>query len=929
MTSPFKFLDPYGIEDRKIFFGRDAEIAQLYKKIFESRLMLVYGQSGTGKTSIIQCGLANRFDPLDWFPIFVRRKDNINTSLTAEIRRAAVTPIADDAGIIEAINSLYLDHLRPIYIIFDQFEELFVLGSAEEQNIFVDTVKTILGSETRCSIIISMREEYIAMLQDFERAVPTLFDSRVRIEQMKLGNVEQVITGTTAAAGITLENGVATAQRIIANISDKRDGVQLSYLQVYLDKLYRGAATTPTPLLFTDALVDQTGALGDVMADFLDEQTKAIQARITARVPDIDKGAVQRLLEEMTTLEGTKQPMPRAQLVARLPRLAPVLDETLDALEKSRILRCADGVYELAHDSLAGRIADRRGSERKTLMRVEKLIRDRLAGFDQARTYLTAEEVAVVRPVLDQLDLTPAEADFVKTSSDRARRRRLLVIGGTVSIIAVLAASFLFALQGQQRATRALELASVTTSDLSFTIFDSLKEIKGTQDIRRRLLDKVGKVNKELRRGGGPANSSAPFWRIILGGDIALENYAANKSKGYLKVANKRFREAVGEANRLRTLFPADADWQRNQSVAAGRLGRLLKHVGRTEDARRMLAQAVEIDRALKKRAPTKFQARQDLAMSLGELAEVERDPDPGAAAGHYTESIDLLRGLIKEDAKNSDLRHSLATYAMRLGGLELEDGAHELAKTLYGEAVGALKWLRKQSEENLEWRADLAKALDGLARALLFQDNFPKARQASVEAFKVADDLVKIDPKDPNLRQIHWQVSWRRGEIERQARKLEEAEVWAKRSLDSAFILAGFNPDNAEWLEKRAQSYRLRADIDKGRCDFKHARLWSNESLEIARTLNSQNPGDLDLKVDLYVVLERLGEIESHNRSFKAAAAATTEALRIATELKKDRPQDTELAKGIKRLEDTRRNLENGVPLPLPKGCPPGTPRD
>ena len=192
-----------------------------------------------------------------------------------------------------------------------------------------------------------------------------------------------------------------------------------------------------------------------------------------------------------------------------------------------------------------------------------------------------------------------------------------------------------------------------------------------------------------------------------------------------------------------------------------------------------------------------------------------------------------------------------------------------------------------------------------------------------------MADDLVKIDPKDPNLRQIHWQVSWRRGEIERQARKLEEAEVWAKRSLDSAFILAGFNPDNAEWLEKRAQSYRLRADIDKGRCDFKHARLWSNESLEIARTLNSQNPGDLDLKVDLYVVLERLGEIESHNRSFKAAAAATTEALRIATELKKDRPQDTELAKGIKRLEDTRRNLENGVPLPLPKGCPPGTPRD
>ena len=564
MTSPFKFLDPYGIEDRKIFFGRDAEIAQLYKQVFESRLMLVYGQSGTGKTSIIQCGLANRFDPLDWFPIFVRRKDNINTGLAAEIRRAAVTPIADDVGIIEAINSLYLDHLRPIYIIFDQFEELFVLGSAEEQGIFVDTVRVILGSATRCNIIISMREEYIAMLQDFERAVPTLFDSRVRIEQMKLGNVEEVITGTTAATGITLENGVATAQRIIANIADRRDGVQLSYLQVYLDKLHRGAATTATPLLFTDDLVDRTGALGDVMADFLDEQTKAIQTRIKARVPDIDKDAVQRLLEEMTTLEGTKQPMPRAELVASLPRLAPVLDETLDALEKSRILRCADGVYELAHDSLAGRIADRRGSERKTQMREEKLIRDSLAIFDLKRkNYLSPEDLARIRPMLGQLRLTPGEADFVKTSSDRARRRRRLVIGGTVSIIAVLAAFSWFAYEGQQTATRALELASDTTNDLSFTIFDDLKKNEGTQDIRRRLLDKVGKVDEELRRGGGPANSSAPFWRKILEGDIALEKYEANQSDGHLKAAEQQFRAALVKANQLRALFPTDADWQR------------------------------------------------------------------------------------------------------------------------------------------------------------------------------------------------------------------------------------------------------------------------------------------------------------------------------------------------------------------------------
>ena len=63
MNSPFKFLDAYDSQDKEIFFGREEEIEQLYKLIFQTNLMLVYGQSGTGKTSLIQCGLANRFKP--------------------------------------------------------------------------------------------------------------------------------------------------------------------------------------------------------------------------------------------------------------------------------------------------------------------------------------------------------------------------------------------------------------------------------------------------------------------------------------------------------------------------------------------------------------------------------------------------------------------------------------------------------------------------------------------------------------------------------------------------------------------------------------------------------------------------------------------------------------------------------------------------
>lgn len=88
---PFKFLDSYTQADKDIFFGREEEIEQLYEMLFQSDLLLIYGASGTGKTSLIQCGLANKFKPFDWFPIPIRRKSNLNDSIEQALTEAAGT----------------------------------------------------------------------------------------------------------------------------------------------------------------------------------------------------------------------------------------------------------------------------------------------------------------------------------------------------------------------------------------------------------------------------------------------------------------------------------------------------------------------------------------------------------------------------------------------------------------------------------------------------------------------------------------------------------------------------------------------------------------------------------------------------------------------------------------------------------------------
>ena len=81
MRSPFKFLDAYTREDKGIFFGRTEEVDALQEMVAKNRLALIYGPSGAGKTSLVQCGLANRYHPTDWYPLFIRRNEDINRSL--------------------------------------------------------------------------------------------------------------------------------------------------------------------------------------------------------------------------------------------------------------------------------------------------------------------------------------------------------------------------------------------------------------------------------------------------------------------------------------------------------------------------------------------------------------------------------------------------------------------------------------------------------------------------------------------------------------------------------------------------------------------------------------------------------------------------------------------------------------------------------
>ena len=907
MSGPFKFLDAYAFNDRKSFFGRNAEIDALYKLVSQARLVLVYGASGTGKTSIIQCGLANRFKPTDWLAVPVRRKDDINASMALEIRRSAATAILPDADIAAAIRSLYLDNLRPIYLIFDQFEELFILGKPAEQEAFFASVDALLASDLRCKILISMREEYIAQLQDFEKRVPTLFNNRLRIEQMSPVNLEQVVLGMTAAAGITLEHGPATAAQIIDQIREAQGGVQLAYLQVYLDKLCREAAATGTPLLFTQELIQRVGKLGDVMAHFLDEQTAAIEIALAPQLAGLPPNCVQRVLEALTTPEGTKQPVTRSELAARMLQLAPVLDAILMALEQRRIVRFVDGTLELLHDSLAGRIAERRSTDRKVLMRAEKLIRDRLAGYQSAKTWLAPEELAVVRPVLAQLDLAPTERKFVDRSSRRASQRRMAWIGGTAAVIALLAGFGAWAFVERRAAKDAIALASDSANTLSFTILGTLEALPGTELIRRDLLAEVAKVNEQLEGKGSFGSRNAGFWQAILEGDIAM---AGMDAANYIK-ARRQFADALAAAKRLETQEPGNLMAGRNVVVALSRLANAEHALDNDQQASALYNQALAADRLRARRNPGDLPMQNDLMLSYLQLGSLEGQRGRLAEARqHLAQARVLARKLV---AAQPGVLQALADLAVALqssGDTEKLAGQFAAAKTYFIEARSHHAQMTLLAPQQMEWRRNQALVEAGLAEIGLELKDLDGARAASQAAIVAAQALQPNDSA-PMLAAFYRTLA----EIELAAGRPVPARAAALEAQGIAAAMVSNIPDDPAARRSLALAHRQSSDVERAQCRLDAARILAGRALVIAARLAADFPDETDYTVDLYNVHSRAAEIAHLSGDLPAARRAMAEALRLARAASRQLPGDRQIGLDLADLHRRIADLERGVP--------------
>lgn len=222
--APFRGAEPFRFIDRPIFFERKAETRRLLREVIIYRGVLLYGDSGAGKSSLINAGLIpvaldEGFTP-DRIRLNNRRDGEITVeriSLLSDDRPPFLSPsLSDQQGeagravfsvkdFRERVTAFAEEHY-PL-LIFDQFEEFATLfeeavkpeemkeAQQNQESILELLVWLLRDRHIRVKLLFSFREDYLAKLTQLFTLSPELQQQYIRLTPPGGDSLREIITG--------------------------------------------------------------------------------------------------------------------------------------------------------------------------------------------------------------------------------------------------------------------------------------------------------------------------------------------------------------------------------------------------------------------------------------------------------------------------------------------------------------------------------------------------------------------------------------------------------------------------------------------------------------------------------------------------------------------------------------------------------------
>ena len=257
---PWPGLASYHEEDTAFFAAREAECDELEERVLQNRLTVLHGLSGLGKSSLLRAGLFPALRARQCLPVYLRLNfapdaqaliDQVFAAIEAAAREArAKPPVRQDAETLWEYfqrhgNAFWSERnrlLTPV-LAFDQFEEIFTLGverRAEESKVFLEAIADLAEgrapqavkarldrspaeaarafdfSRSACRVLLSLREDYLAHLEDLRHLMPTL-GNRMRLRP--LNGIQALAVVRNPGGSLVTKN---VAERIVAAVAGAR-----------------------------------------------------------------------------------------------------------------------------------------------------------------------------------------------------------------------------------------------------------------------------------------------------------------------------------------------------------------------------------------------------------------------------------------------------------------------------------------------------------------------------------------------------------------------------------------------------------------------------------------------------------------------------------------------------------------------------------
>ncbi len=958
--APYPGFLAFDEDDAAIYFGRDDDVRRLVQRLDSRRIeggrrfVLVLGELGTGKSSLLRAGLVPRLKRAkrDWIvlPVFRPERDPF-AGLAASLRDAGIgisgeaLAAADPARLALQIGEAHAAHRAGILVAVDQMEELFTRAEPRHAERFLAFLSGLLGPGLPFVAVATMRSDHLGDMQT-ATGLATEFEE-FSLRPLPIERIGEIIRGPARIANLTVEESL-----VVRITQDARTTDALPLVAFALRRLYdQFADDGKLQLVEYESLRDASAGLSpletivrDTASRVIDEARPSedeLKALREAFVPGLvkvnDEGGFVRqaaswdALPErshrlITTLagaearllvvrerEGSRQVEVAHEALFRVwPLLVGWLDEEKEFLiGRNRLERALADWKALPKADcdrglISGILLDR---ARQWLIEHPGRFSDAEANY--VRSSDTAEKKRQAEEEEQRRALEAAKLRQAEIERDAAKRltRRTRLAAAVLGVVAVLAiGTGVFAMRAEQHANAEAERATAEAARATAEAERASRNL----DIAKSTLASLERIGDTMRAQGNSAGALAAYeeTRAIR---VKLASTDENKTEwqydlavgvqkiGDLKLASgdiagalAAFEEDLATARLLASAHKNDTGAQHDLSISLEKVGNVKLSAGDRAGALAAYQESFDIRGRLVASDPTNAIWQRDLSVSLEKIGNVNLSAgDSARALAAYAQSLVIRRRLAASDPGNSDVRRDISVSLEKIGDIKFDAGDMAGAQAAYQEDLAIARWLANSDPGNAGRQGDVSISLEKIGNLKYAEGDMKGALAVYEESLTIRRRLVDADAGNAQLRRSLSVALEKIGNVKLGAGDRAGATAAYEESLSIRRSLSASNPGNTQWQRDLSVSLEKLGNMKFDAGDMATARADFAETLDIRRRLAALDPGNVQWQRDLAIAWEKLGEVQRQDNDQAGAGASYEASLKIRRALAAGSPDN------------------------------------